>query len=258
MSEWHRDFDVESCPEVEEEALPPKPEVVNPTGSDLLSATGVENNSRLQQALKDQEEREKKRIEEEEKSKNPPPTPAAVAKPDVSIPKKYRCLPPAMLERLMEKEREKKVQQMTGDPEERKEINMLKELAEGVRNITSKCWEVLSFHFCLLSFQAARKAVNCYKSKSPYPERRALPAPGFFKFVSDSHGRKSQKEVEQLVRHLARVEQKRSLDLITVGRAEYVKWVGKEEPNGSAVEARVKGMLEKKLKARGEKPPLLA
>ncbi len=60
------------------------------------------------------------------------------------------------------------------------------------------------------------------------------------------------------MRHLARVEQKRSLDLITVGRAEYVKWVGKEEPNGSAVEARVKGMLEEKLKARGEKPPLLA
>ena len=57
VNEWHKDFDVESCPEVDEEALPPKPNVVAITKvTDFIKATNdaFGGNQRLQQALLDQ------------------------------------------------------------------------------------------------------------------------------------------------------------------------------------------------------------
>ena len=98
-----KDFDVESCPDVDCEDLPEKPDVVKLTkATDVISATqdlfGV--NKRLEKAMADY-------MEKEEKVQSAAGKVAPLPKPVVK--EGLRGLPPALLEKVLAREKAKQI-----------------------------------------------------------------------------------------------------------------------------------------------------
>ena len=197
LTNWHRDFVVDDCPDVDMVALPEKPNVVRlSSAAAVFAATqrglgGV--NKRLEEALKEQAEKQKPEV------KPAPETPAA-EKPKVR--KGLEGLPPALLEKILAKEKAKQIKEMTRTSEDKRELETLEELQLVMMPSLAVCRNLLMSSFFL---QIGPKIMNCYRSEKHTQGQRALEISRFVKFVADSYGSKSVQEMDSLVRDLIRL-----------------------------------------------------
>ncbi len=198
LARWHKDFDVEACPEAETADLPAQPDTVRLTkASDVIDATqklfGV--NKRLEKALNDLKEYEAKTEEKKKADK-----PAAAAPPKPPVKKGLEGLPPAILEKLMAKERAKQAKALTETRAEKREADVLEDLQK-----------------------TGPLIMNCYRSERQRQGRSALEVKAFAKFVADSHeARKGAAEAENAIRAMVRVAPE-FLQFVTIRAVEYVK-----------------------------------
>ncbi len=215
---WHRDFDVETCPEVECAELPGKPGGLGPTtASDVIRATqdlfGV--NKRLEEAMNRLREgvpAKEGEVDIESAKQEPKP---------VVVKKGLEGLPPAVLEKLLAKERAKEIRAMTESSGNKKEAETLEELQ-----------------------RTGPLIMNCYRSEKQRQCRSALDVKGFVKFVAQSHpGRKGASEMEEALRALVRLAPG-FLQFVVLRNVEYVKSVA-GAPDLNVLRDRLKDLYER-------------
>jgi hypothetical protein len=153
--------------------------------------------------------------------------------------KELEQLPQSIVLKIMDKERERRLNSMMETPLGKKQRLMLEEL-QSVRGQSSS----LNVHFAYAhnSFQMGPVIANCYRSERKRLKSGAVSAAGFFRFVADSCGNKSQSEVEALVRHLALVAPD-FFEIFELGGPEYFK----QKPQGELSNAALRQHLAKLL-----------
>lgn len=217
VSRWHDDFDVESCPDVDCEDLPEKPDVVKLTkATDVISATqdlfGV--NKRLEKAMADYKEKEEK---VQSAAGKVAPLPKPVVKEGL------RGLPPALLEKVLAREKAKQIRAMTESSEDKKERNILEELQK-----------------------IGPLILNCHRSERQRQNRAAVELKAFCKFLANSYadGRKGVGEMEDALRTLVRVVPG-YLQFRILRNVEYVK-AATSNPDVNTLRDRLKKLSEEK------------
>lgn len=218
VSRWHDDFDVESCPDVDCEDLPAKPYVQKLTSAaDVISATqelfGV--NKRLEKAMADYKANEEK-VKGEGGS-------VASAQPQPVVKEGLRGLPPALLEKVLAREKAKQIRAMTESSEDKKERNTLDELQK-----------------------IGPLILNCHRSERQRQNRAALELKAFCKFLANSYadGRKGANEMEEALRTLVKLVPG-FLQFRILRNVEYVKAVT-SSPDVNSLRDRLEKLIEEK------------
>jgi len=218
VSRWHDDFDVESCPDVDCEDLPAKPYVQKLTSAaDVISATqelfGV--NKRLEKAMADY-----KANEEKVKADGGL---VASAQPLPLVKEGLRGLPPALLEKVLAREKAKQIRAMTESSEDKKERNTLDELQK-----------------------IGPLILNCHRSERQRQNRTAIELKAFCKFLANSYadGRKGANEMEEALRTLLKLVPG-FLQFRILRNVEYVKAVT-SSPDVNSLRDRLKKLIEEK------------
>lgn len=126
---FHKDFNVDSCPPVEEAELPPKPEVeLVTTAAQILEKSRAlfEINPKLSSSLANAAE---KKVEAEAKVSSPAPAPV--------VRKDLQGLPQRLIDKILAKEAEKAAKDMFTDKSKEDKVRRLRRLPEISRLVKS-------------------------------------------------------------------------------------------------------------------------
>jgi len=189
VNRWHKDFSLEAVPDIQEEPLPPKPEVEKARSAKEMLEKLAGVNERLEASLKNMKEAAVKTAESDGDK------PAAAGPPPV-IRKELRGLKPELIQKILANEKAKQIKEMTQSSEERKDLEQLEELVS-----------------------LAPVIVNCHRA---HRKGAAVPIDTLAQVTSDSCGRKSKAAMLPLIRlFLKTVPQ--CMEIKTIERVQYVK-----------------------------------
>jgi len=210
VNRWHKDFSLEAVPDIQEEPLPPKPEVEKARNAKEMLEKLAGVNDRLEASLKNMKEAA---VKVEDKSDGAGPSGAAP--PAVAIRKELRGLPKSLIEKILANEKARQIKEMTQSSEERKDLEQLEELVS-----------------------LSTVIVNCHRA---HRKGAAVPIDTLAQVTSDSCGRKSKAAMLPLIRlFLQSVPQ--CMEIKTIERVQYVK-LKKDSPDVNQVKKILEDMV---------------
>jgi len=216
ITKWHPKFDVdEHCPEIDTVDFPPKPHVERMSNAKDMIEKFAGINHRLESVLQDRKEQP---VVEKEKeitdTKNPEP-PAKTEEPKIL--KGLKGLPPALLQQILAKEKEKSVKDVTQNTEQRKRIEQMEELIA-----VSSCF------------------LNCHRS---IKNGAAVEMDVLTKRVADSYGHgKTKEEMLKLLKMFLNLVPE-CMELRSYDRVTYVK-KKKDSPDINAIKTKLQKLVD--------------
>jgi len=213
VTKWHKDFSLETVPDIEEEPLPPKPEVetIGRSAKDMLTKlAGV--NERLEASLKNIKQAavsgEADGVKKEGgEGCGPPP----------AIRKELRGLPPHLIQKILANEKAKQIKEMTQSSDDRKDLEALEDL-----------------------LTLAPVIINCHRA---HKKGAAVPMDVLAQVTADSCGRKSKQAMLPLIR-LFLTSVPECMELKTIERVQYVK-LKKTSPDINQVKKMLEDLVTK-------------
>merc|ERR1719510_970118 len=130
---WHQKFDIEEhCPEIDTVDFPPKPHVEKMSNAKDMIVKFAGINPRLENALHEREtslQGTKEPLNDSSTNLTKIKNPEGNSKPsDPKLLKGLKGLPPALIQKILEKEKAKNVLDITQNSEQRKRIQLMQEL----------------------------------------------------------------------------------------------------------------------------------
>jgi len=210
VNRWHKDFSLEAVPDIQEEPLPPKPEVEKARNAKEMLEKLAGVNDRLEASLKNMKEAAVKVEDKSDEASHSGPAPPAVA-----IRKELRGLPKSLIDKILANEKARQIKEMTQSSEERKDLEQLEELVS-----------------------LSTVIVNCHRA---HRKGAAVPIDTLAQVTSDSCGRKSKAAMLPLIRlFLQSVPQ--CMEIKTIERVQYVK-LKKDSPDVNQVKKILEDMV---------------
>ena len=205
LTKWHRDFDIESCPEIDTVEFPVKPHVEKLGSAKDMIAKLAGVNPRLEHVLQTMEPK----IESSDET--------SVSQEKPKLKKGLQGLPQHLIDKILAKEKEKRIRDMTQNKEERKDLELLKELVP-----------------------LATVIVNCHRNQR---KGAAVPLDALCRVTADSHGKKSVQEMTKLIEMFIKVVPE-CMEIKKYDKISYVK-LKKNSPDVNGIRLKLEELVAK-------------